>query len=42
MRHPIVERIDTSCEYVVNDIALGNVVDGVLLLELMHVGNQHL
>ena len=31
MRHPIVERIDTSCEYVVNDILLGDVVDGVLL-----------
>ena len=31
MRHPIVERIDTSFEYVVNDIILGDVVDGVLL-----------
>ena len=31
MRHPIVERIDTSCEYITNDIVLGDIVDGVLL-----------
>lgn len=42
LRHPIIERVNDKVEYVTNDLALGNMVDGLLLFGLNCSGKTSL